>query len=195
MQSQQENKSLRIIFFLALLIINLIGIIFLENISTLKFVFILITSVGIFYFLKKNNSQILSYLITYLIIFNLYNLFVNIGWSMWSVTIILFLVIGFLAYYFIEEEIGNINSRNIKLFYSAFISYLILEIFLALLPWPTNLRVKSIVSLVIYYLLSEIFASYCKYERRIIFRKIAPDLIIGVITISLVVGTTMWYDF
>lgn len=190
---KKYNINLRNPLLVALLVTNLIGSIIFENLLFTKIILAILGVIGLIFIVTKKNRQFVTYFVCFLSLSNLYGLYGYFAWPIWVITVITFLISWFLINYLLEEELKLSSQPNIRTFYSILLSFLMLEIFISLLPWPTNLRSKGIVDLTIFYLASE--SLILNLNGRLTFRKIASKLIIATIIIILAVSTTAWYYF
>ena len=177
---------------ISLFIASIIGFINFESSLIFKIIFIALVVLLAIYFLGIDALEYFNIIVLFLVIFDCYNLYFSMNIPLWSVMIISAVLVWILAYIFLEsckDKIGN----KLYYVYSVLLSLVILEIFLALISWPTDPKSKSMIIVSIFYIFYLMILE--KGTNSLNWKKILPYIISVILIIVFVVVTTKWYGY
>lgn len=162
----------------------------LEPNTALKVVMTAISLFGIIFLPGKSKTEFLTILISYLLFFDLYYLFLNFQWALWQI-MTLFIVgassIFLLAHWANKDELGE----NYFWAYLILTNFILLEIFLSLIPWPIDPKNKAMILTTLFYTISGLIN--LKKQHQLIWDRILYYVIIAILLISGIVLTAQWF--
>lgn len=173
----------RNIFLFLFFAVFLVGFLILEMSWMLKILMICLSVWAGYMFFKKKENDFLVIILYFLLFYDCYSLFFSFSWPLW---LPMGLIIVFTApiYYFFWS-----HSRV----YAVLLTLIILEIFLGLLPWPTDPKGKAMILVGIFYLFSGFISS--REQNELSLKKIAPYIIVSFMVILMVILTSQWYGY
>ena len=163
---------------------------------------ILILGLGIFglilAFSSKDNKlqfssrrELLMLLILYLGLFTLYNLLYGQNIPLYLIMIAILALVAILLYSLLSlDQMDKIMGRSIFQVFIFLMGLAILEVFLSLYFWPIEPELKSLIVVVIFYLIISLIYLYVHSMLR--FKRIAGYLIVCFIILALILLVT-WF--
>lgn len=185
-----KTLNWKILISFVLLTTAFFGYLSFESDLSLKIIMAVLLVGSGFYIFSQKKYDFLNIIILYLIFFDLYNLYLSVGWPLWLITILFVIFTTLLSYLYNMSELNNIN-KQLYLVYLTLINLMMLEIFLALIPWPTDPKVRAIIVVSLFYFLWGLVN--LKLRQQLQFKKVMFYLVIFAIIIFAVVATTKWY--
>lgn len=181
--------SWKLLSILLLIIVN-IGFFYFETSLTLRVMAVLLSLTG---FLSITYSpEIFTLVLLYLGLYDLYNVRYGLAIPLFIIIIIVFCLSS--VCFFLETRFNKLAeklSKNIFLLYLITTGLIILEIFLTMSFWPVDPKIKSLVIVIIYYLLGRIF--YMHITNVLHLKKALNYIIVSIIVLGLVLVYNIFY--
>jgi len=179
----------KLIFILSLVVV-ILGFFYFEFSLILRILVILLGLFGLGMY--KRDPEILILIILYLGLYDCYN--IRYGLAL-PLVIILLAVLGlssFLFYMFAwsNQIIQNLAKERFFL-YLVTAGLVILEIFLAMSFWPVDPKIKSLVIVVVFYLISKIFYLYA--HNMLNLKRTIGFIMAGIIVLISVIVFNWWF--
>lgn len=186
-----------IIFTLIVFFLGILTFLEFETYAPIKYIILGIMVIFLYLYFTQGRLEFLIYPVFYLIFFASYNLYYSLNWPLWLVMIALIFSFSIPTYLFLSQlktnyKFDNLNNYS-KYFYLSLFNLIVLEIFLILIPWPTDPRSKGVILLIIFYLLQGTITAWL--DKKFTFRELFTHLVIGFIAISAIIITTSWYAY
>ncbi len=187
-------SNLLVLFFFLLTIFSLS---LFETFSPVKYFLYIVSIVLIYQYFTKNKIEFLVYPALYLVFFSSYSIYYSLNWSLWSVLLFLIISLNIIIYFVVNNmQLGNSLDKlnnNIKYFYFALYNLLLVEVFLTLIPWPTDPRGKAIILLVVFYIIEGLVLAW--QNKKFVFNQVYQYFTIGLLIIFAIIITTTWYAY
>lgn len=177
----------KIILILSLLI-SFFGFLNFETAVILKIIMVVFILIAGFYIYLKNKSEFLVIIIFFLTFFDIYNLYFSLSLPLWAVMLLAGLAILGIFYLAVPKEVKILSSYAAS--YALLLALVILEIFLALIPWPTDPKSKAVVLLAVFYLFSNIILLKIKGDYKL--GTIISYAVVALIVMAIAISTTHW---
>lgn len=191
-----KNQNLLIIkiFTGILLTASVLGFFYFETSLYLRILVIVFSlSSFVWMLLQKNEKpplsskrEILVLLVLYLGFFSIYNLLYGLGIPLYFVMLAVWLLCSTMFYILLAlDEIDTLLSHPLFWVFISLVGLVTLEVFLSLSFWPIDPKVKSLILVVIYYIITKIIYLYT--HNVLNFKKILGFLIVSVLIIGLMI--------
>lgn len=185
-------KILWQIFTIFALILVIAGFFYFELSWTLRILVILLGISGLIFF-----TQALEYIILvifYLGLYDLYNIRYGLAVPLSLILLITFILSSFLFYLqsYFNKGTDNIN-KNIFNLYLITSGLITIEIFLTMSFWPVDPKTKSLVIVIVYYLISKIFYLYINNVLHL--KKVASLIIVSILILGGVIVFGWWFGY
>lgn len=171
---------------------TLIGFWYFENSLILKILVVILTVTGLLVALIQKTQkpplrsprEFIILLILYLGLFTLYNLLYGLSIPLYLVMIaILVLVAGLFAGLLVLDRLGTIISPPLFWVFILMVGLVVLETFLSLSFWPIDPKVKGLIIVVIFYLMTNLIYLYAHSVLKL--KRTIGILIVSVAILSL----------
>lgn len=193
MIKDQSNLAIKFITGV-LLVVSIIGFFYFEVSVILRSAVIIFALASFAWMLLQKNEkpplaskrEILVLLVLYLGFFSIYNLLYGLGIPLYFVMLAVWLFVSAMFYSLLAlDEIDTLLTHPLFWVFTSLVGLVILEVFLSLSFWPIDPKVKSLILVVIYYLITKIIYLYT--HNVLNFKKILGFLIISVLIIGLMI--------
>ncbi len=186
-----------IIITVLIFFFGILALLQFETFAVIKYTLLIVCIFFLYLYFVKKQIEFLIYPLLYLIFFASYNLYYSLSWSLWSVMLI-FLISFILPAYLLIDSLNNKSDLNLsdkfsQYFYMSLLCLVSVEIFLTLIPWPTDPRGKSIILLIIFYILQGLIIAWL--GKKFDFKHVSSYILIGALVIFGVIITTSWYAY
>lgn len=173
------------------LVLVIFGFFYFEVSTTLRVMVILLGLIGLIYL--SSMSEILMLLILYLGLYDLYNIRYGLAIPLALIILIVFGLATLIFY--LESHFNKLFKeieKNIFFLYLLSIGLIVLEIFLTMSFWPVDPKLKSLVIVVVFYILSRIFYLYINnvlnLKKAIVFILVSVLILGAVLVFNLIFG-------
>jgi hypothetical protein len=192
----QKNQNVLIVKLItgSLLAISVAGFFYFETSFLLRFIVVLFSvasfSWAIFQKTDKpplsSRREILVLLVLYLGFFTLYNLLYGLGIPLYFVMVAVWLLVSAMFYILLTlDSIDTLLTHPLFWVFTSLVGLVILEVFLSLSFWPIDPKVKSLILVIIYYLVTNLIYLYT--HNVLNFKRISGFLIVSFIILGLMV--------
>lgn len=183
------------ILLLGILITSVWGFWYFEESLTLRILVVILSLTALFLGFSKAPSErefsskreLLMLLILYLGLFSLYNFLYSVNIPIYLVMIAVLGLVSILFFSLLSlDKIDSLMEKEVFHLLIALMGLVTLEVFLALYFWPINPETKSLIIVVIFYLITSLIYLYVHSMlrlRRIVGFLIVSLLILGIILI------------
>ena len=181
-----------------LLVVSLIGFFYFETSVISRFLVIVfsLSSFG-WMLLQKNEKpplaskrEVLVLLVLYLGFFSIYNLLYGLGIPLYFVMLAVWMLCSAMFYILLAlDDINTLLSHPLFWVFISLVGLVTLEVFLSLSFWPVDPKVKSLILVVIYYIITKIIYLYT--HNVLNFKKILGFLVVSVLIIGLMM-LSLW---
>jgi hypothetical protein len=184
-----------------LLTVSVCGFFYFEQSAILRTLIVILSLISfslVFFYnsetpTSSNRREILVVLILYLGIFSLYNLLYGLGIQLYLIMIAVWLLVTLLFIgLLILDRMDKLVSKTLFSLFACLNGLVILEVFLSLSFWPIDPKIKSLVLVVIFYLVVNLFYLYANNMLR--FKKTFGYILISLIILALSV-LNVWLSF
>ena len=191
----------QIIILFLMMAITLITIFKCESVAAAKFILLIIWAIFIYFYFIKQKIDYIIYPLLYQTFFVNYFMYYQMGWSLWLIMITLFISLIINTYIYVNPPFGSsvygLEIQSIKnysrYFYFCLINLIVIEIFLTLIPLPIDPRGKSMILIVIFYILQALITACIASKFKL--QNVITNLVIGVLIISGIIVTSSWYTY
>lgn len=178
--------------FLAFLCLILVisGFFYFESSIILRIMAVFLGLIA--FFSISFSPDILPPILLYLGLYDLYNVRYGLAVPLFIIILVVFILTVFV--FFLETRFNKFTEKldkNIFLLYVVTSGLIILEVFLTMSFWPVDPKIKSLVIVVIYYLLGRIFYMYVNNMLHL--KKIINYIVVSVVVLGLVLVYNMFY--
>ena len=180
------------VLLLAFYVLVLLGFLSFETSLILKILMIFLAALALFVFIKYAESQFVAILIYYLLSYDCSILYFSFRFPLWAIMILIAIFSSAGLYLSVNADKIDIDGKVLKM-YAVLFSLVTLEIFLSLVPWPTDPKTKSAIIATLFYLFYGFMVLQSKNELNI--RRISPYLIISSLIMTCVIVTSSWYSY
>jgi len=126
----------------------------------------------------SSRSEILTLFALYLGFFTLYNLLYGLGIPLYFVMIAVWLLVSAMFYcLLVLDKIDTLLNHSLFWVFTSLVGLVILEIFLSLSFWPIDPKIKSLILLIAYYLITNLIYLYT--HNVLNFKRISGFLIVS----------------
>ena len=180
-------SSLNFLKIIAVLILGseIFGFFYFENSIILLMLVILLGLVGLWQL--RRNPEILAMLMLYLGLDDFYNVRYGLAVPMATILIAVFFLALFLTYLLMRiykyEEILEKSTSSTYLLTSGLV---VLEIFLAMSLWPVDPKTKSLVIVIVFYLMNKLI--YLNINRVLNLKRASGFIIVSIIILASVIS-------
>jgi len=139
-------------------------------------------------------GEILSLVILYLGLYDLYNIRYSLAIPLALIITIVFFL-SMLVFY-LETRFNKMAqnlAKNLFLLYLLTTGLIVMEIFLTMSFWPVDPKIKSLVIVIVFYLVLRIFYLYINNVLNL--KKIVTLILICALVLGIVVAFNMWFGF
>ncbi len=137
-----------------------------------------------------SKREIVILLVLYLGFFSIYNLLYGLGIPLYFVMLAVWLLCSAMFYSLLAlDQIDTLLTHPLFWVYTSLVGLVVLEVFLSLSFWPIDPKVKSLILVVIYYIITKIIYLYT--HNVLNFKKILGFLIVSVLIIGLMM-LSLW---
>ncbi len=183
------------ILLLGILLASVWGFWYFEESFTLRILVVALSLTALFFGFSKAPSErefsskreLLMLLILYLGLFSLYNFLYSINIPIYLVMMAVLGLVSILFFSLLSlDKIDSLMGKEVFHLFIALMGLVVLEVFLALYFWPINPETKSLIIVVIFYLITSLIYLYVHSMlrlRRIVGFLIVSLLILGIILI------------
>lgn len=184
------------ILFLSILIGSIWGYWYFEESIILRIltIFIALFGLGLGYLRKNNNYsssklELAALLTLYLGSFTLYNLLYNINLPLYLIMLLLLILVSALFYCLINiDKLNQELEKDIFWLFIILLALTALEIFLSLYFWPIGPEIKSLVIVVVFYLIINLIYLYIHNMLRL--KRIIGFVLVSLLILGIVLLTT-----
>lgn len=187
------------IILTAILAVTLVGFWYFENSLILKILVIILTGGSLLAaFLHQTEKpplrsprEFIILLILYLGLFTLYNLLYGLSIPLYLVMIaILVLVAGLFFGLLVLDRLETIISPPIFWVFIIMVGLVVLEVFLSLSFWPIDPKIKGLIIVVIFYLMTNLIYLYTHSVLKL--KRIIGILVVSIVILSLFI-LSIWF--
>lgn len=182
MKLKQPQLLIKILI-IGLVIIAILGFFYFENSLMLRVLSVLLGIVGIATIASQ--PEIVVFILLYLSYFDLYN--IRYGLAV-PLAVVMLPVFGITVFSFYGQNfLLGFEERTKKVLnlYTVLTGLVTLEIFLTMTFWPVDPKLKTIVIIVVYYLIERIFHLYINSVLNL--RKIVGFFVVSIIILAIVI--------
>lgn len=184
------------ILFLSILIGSIWGYWYFEESIILRIltIFIALFGLGLGYLRKNNNYsssklELAALLTLYLGSFTLYNLLYNINLPLYLIMLLILILVSALFYCLINiDKLNQELEKDIFWLFIILLALTALEIFLSLYFWPIGPEIKSLVIVVVFYLIINLIYLYIHNMLRL--KRIIGFVLVSLLILGIVLLTT-----
>lgn len=180
------------LILISLFLLAFLGFLSFEKALILKILMVILILGAGYFLLSQEKFDFLAIIVFYLLLFNLYNFYFVMTWPLWLVMLLLLLFTAGIFYLTNWINIELIDKR-LNLVYLLLIALIILEIFLALIPWPTDPKGKAMILATVFYLFTGLVS--LKAHQQLDWKKSLSYLAISFLIILAIIITTQWYGY
>lgn len=180
--------------FLAIftLVLVILGFFYFEASIFLRVMVIVLGAVGLMTI--RSTSEILTLLILYLGLYDLYN--IRYGLAV-PLSVIILVVFGFTLLVFLLwanfRKIPHSLDKNLQRLYLVTTGLVVMEVFLTMSFWPVDPKIKSLVIVTIFYIISRVF--YLYVNNMLHLKKVMAFIAISLLILGAVLVFNIFYGF
>lgn len=181
------------ILFLSVLALSILGFWYFEESILLKVLIIMLALGGLFVALKNkkdkishaSNFEFLSLLILYLGIYVIYNILYSINLPLYAAMVVVLILVTALFFSMLSlDQVDTILPKEVFRGLILLLGLVVLELFLGLYFWPIEPEAKSLILVVVFYLITSIIYLYIHSMLRL--NKIRGYLIVSILILAII---------
>ena len=180
------------ILFFFVLILAIWGFFYFEPSLILRILVILLGLIGWSFF--KSFPEMIVLITFYLGLYDLYNIRYGLAIPLSIIMVIVFVLALFLFYilaYF--NKLTESLKKNVLWLYLLTIGLIALEIFLAMSFWPVDPKIKSLVIVIVFAIISKVFYLYINSMLNL--KRIAVFIIVSMIVLGSILAFNWWFSY
>ncbi|MEI6039773.1 MAG: hypothetical protein WCP93_00250 [Candidatus Berkelbacteria bacterium] len=185
----------------AILAVSVYGFFYFETSIILKVLVVVIAGVSFYMGIRHeaekppltSHREFLILFVLYLAVFTLYNLLYGLGIQLYLIMIAVWLLVTLLFLcMLILDKIDTLMRRALFWLFASLNGLVVLEVFLSLAFWPVDPKIKSLILVVVFYLITNLIYLYTHNVLR--FKKVLGYFVVSVLILGLLILST-WLGF
>lgn len=174
------------------LILGVVGFFYFETSILLRILVIILGLIGLL--TVRNTSEILVLLTLYLGLYDLYNIRYGLALPLSVIILVVFglTLLCFSLWYHFQKHPPYLD-KNILLLYLVIIGLVVMELFLTMSFWPVDPKIKGLVIVVIFYIISRVFYLYINNVLNL--KKTIIFVFVCLLILGVVLSFNMFYGF
>lgn len=181
--------------FLAVLIGTILGFWYFESSNLLKIIILILAFSGLIFALRNKKTQhfaskfeLLSLLILYLGVFTIFNMLYIFNLPLYAAMIVILALVTALFYSTLSlDQADHFLPKEIFQSLILLLGLVILEIFLGLYFWPIDFEAKSLILVIVFYLIVSLIYLYIHSMLRL--RKILGYVVVSIFILAVMMFT------